>query len=142
MPEVGVGLAVERDVVDPHVEVRPVNADEKHQAAQRRIPSSPRQDEADADANFHDTGDEHPNGWVAENRRDNRLKPGGVGEVLDADIDIHASKKHTQGLQRRSSHIPEDSTPTIEFNEAFAKQEALFSLHRMLEKFVIGIHHG
>ena len=139
---VSVGLAVERDVVDPHVEVRPVYAHEKDHASKRRMASGPRQNQADADGDFHDTGDEHPNGWVAENRRDNRLKPGGVGEVLDADIDIHASKKHTQGLQRRSSHIPEDSTHTIEFNEAFAKQEALFSLHRMLEKFVIGIHHG
>ena len=61
-----VGLPVERDVVHPHVEIGPVNADEKHQAAQRRIPSSPRQNQADTDGNFHDAGDEHPDGWVAQ----------------------------------------------------------------------------
>ena len=97
---VGVGLAVKRDVVNPHVEVGPVNANEENHAAQCCIPTGPGQNQADANGDFHDTGDEHPNGWVAQNRRDNRLKPNGVGEVLDADIEVHASKDaRRQGLQ-------------------------------------------
>ena len=89
---VGVGLAVERDVVDPHVEVRPVDSNEKHQAAQRRIPSSPRQNQADTDGNFHDAGDEHPDGWVAQHGWNDGFEPSRVGEVLDADVDVHQTK--------------------------------------------------
>ena len=89
-----VGLPVERDVVHPHVEIGPVNADEKHQAAQRRIASSPRQNEADTDGDFHDAGDEHPDGWVAQHGWNDGFEPTGVGEVLDADVDVHAAKEN------------------------------------------------
>ena len=92
MPVVGVGLAVERYVVDPHVEVRPVNTHQKHQAAQGRIAPSPRQDEADADGNFHHARDEHPDGRVAQDSGDDRLKPSRVGEVLNTDIDVHQTE--------------------------------------------------
>ena len=97
---VGVGLAIKRDVVDPHVEVGPVDSDEKHQAAQRRIPTGPRQNKANADGDFHHAGDEHPNGWVAQHGRDDGLKPCGVGEVLDADVDVHAAKNDGKKAQQ------------------------------------------
>ena len=104
MPVVSVGLAVERDVVDPHVQIGPVNTHQEHQAAQRRMASGPRQNEANADGDFHDTGDEDPNGWIAQHGRDDGLKPGGVGEVLDADVDVHASKeKDDEGRNPTSS---------------------------------------
>ena len=62
--------------------------------------SGPRQNKADANGDFHHARDEHPNGWVAEDCRDDRLKPGCVGEVLDADIEVHASKDaRRQGTQ-------------------------------------------
>ena len=84
--------AVQGNVVDPHVEVRPVYAYEKDHASKRRMASGPRQNQANTDGDFHDAGDEDPDGRVAENRRDNRLKPGGVGEVLDANVDIHQTE--------------------------------------------------
>ena len=92
VPVMRVGLPVERDVVHPHVEIGPVNADEKHQAAQRRIPSSPRQNQADTDGNFHHACDEHPDGWIAEDRRNDGFEPSGVREMLNADIDVHHSE--------------------------------------------------
>ena len=70
-----VGLSVQRDVVDPHVEIGPVNADQEHQAAQRCITTSPRQNEPHADGNFHHAGDEHPDGWIAEDRRNDGFEP-------------------------------------------------------------------
>lgn len=88
----GVGFPVERDVVDPHVEIRPIDTNEKHQAAQRCITTGPRQHEADADGNFHDTGDEHPDGRVPKDRRYDWLEPSRVGEMLDADVDVHQTK--------------------------------------------------
>ena len=95
-----IGLPVKRDVVDPHVEVRPVDPNEKHHTAQRRIASSPRQDEADADGDFHHTGDQHPDGRVAQHGRNDRLKPGSVGEVLDTDIDVHRTEYNTCSLNQ------------------------------------------
>ena len=103
MPVVGVGLAVERDVVDPHVEVRPVNADEKHQATQRRIPSGPRQNKANANGDFHHAGNEHPNGWVAQHGWNDGFKPGGVGEVLNTNVDVHAAKNDGKKAQQAFS---------------------------------------
>ena len=88
----GVGLAVERDVVDPHVEVGPVNANEENHTSQRSMATGPRQNEADANGDFHDAGDEHPNGWVAKNRWDNRLKPRRIREMLNANVDVHQTE--------------------------------------------------
>ena len=92
MPVVGVGFAVERDVVDPHVEVRPVDADEEHKTPEAGIATGSWENEAHANGDFHDAGDEHPDGWVAQDCRDDGFEPGGVGKMLDADIDVHASK--------------------------------------------------
>ena len=87
-----VGGAVERDVVDPHVEVRPVNADQKSHAAKGRKATGSREDQAGTDADFHHPGDEHPNRRVAQDGGDDRLEPSRVGEVLDADVDVHQPK--------------------------------------------------
>ena len=95
-----VGFSVERDVVDPHVEVRPVDADEKHQAAQRCITAGPRQYEADADGDFHHARDEHPNSGVAKDRWYDGFEPGRVGEVLNADVDVHRPKHNTSNLNQ------------------------------------------
>lgn len=91
-----VGLAVERNVVDPHVEIRPINSNEEHQARQPCIPPRERENEADADGDFHHARDEHPDGGVAQHRRDDRLKPSGIGEVLNAYIDVHTAKDNAQ----------------------------------------------
>ena len=105
MPEIGVGLAVQRDVVDPHVEVRPVNADKEHHAPERCVATDPRQHETDTDGNLHHARDEDPNRWVAEDRWDDGLKPCGVGEVLDADVDVHPTKHDSGNGDRPVAHV-------------------------------------
>ena len=94
VPVMSVGLAVERDVVDPHVEIRPINSNEEHQARQPCIPPRERENEADADGNFHHARDEHPDGGVAQDGGNDGLKPGGIGEVLNAYIDVHSPKEN------------------------------------------------
>ena len=96
MPEIGVGLAVQRDVVDPHVQVGPVNTDEEHHAPERCVTTGRRQNKADADGDFHDARDENPKRWVSEDRWDDGLKPCGVGEVLNTDVDVCQTKDNTQ----------------------------------------------
>ena len=106
VPVMSVGLAVEWNVVDPHVEIRPINSNEEHQARQPCIPPRERKNEADANGNFHHARDEHPDGWVAQHSRDNRLKPGRVREVLNADIDVHPTKENCgQGHHQIATHI-------------------------------------
>jgi len=61
-------------------------------------------DEADTDGDFHDARDEHPDGWVTQHGRNDWLELGGVGEVLDTDVDVHASKeKDDEGRNPTSS---------------------------------------
>jgi len=88
----GVGLPAEWDVVVPHVEVRPVDADKEHKAAKRRMTTGPWKNEANADGDLHHAGDEHPKRWVAKDRRHDGFEPSGVGEMLDADVDVHPPK--------------------------------------------------
>ena len=89
----GVGLPAKWDVVVPHVEVRPVDANEEHKAAKRRMTTGPWKNETNADGDLHHAGDEHPNGGVAQHGWHDGLKPGGVGEMLDADVDVHQAKQ-------------------------------------------------
>ena len=100
----GVGLPAEWDVVVPHVEVRPVDANEEHKAAKRRMTTGPWKNEANADGDLHHARDEYPNGGVAQHGRNNGFEPGGVGEMLDADVDIHPPKDNGGDGQDQGSH--------------------------------------
>ena len=96
--------AVQGNVVDPHVEVGPVNAHQENHASKRRMATRPRQNKADANGDFHHAGDEDPNGWVAQDRWNNRFKPGRVGEVLHPNVDVHASKHDSGDGDEPASH--------------------------------------
>jgi hypothetical protein len=100
----GVGLPAEWDVVVPHVEVRPVDADKEHKAAQTSVATGPWKNEPNADGDFHDAGDEHPNRWVAQHGRHDGFEPNGVGEMLDADVDVHTSKHDGGDGEDQASH--------------------------------------
>ena len=113
VPVVGVGLAVKRYIVDPHVEVRPVNSNKENHTSQRSITTRPGQNKADPDGDFHDAGNEYPNGRITQYRRDNRLKPCGVRKMLNTDVDVHQTKDNTQDPK----HILQESITTIEPNE-------------------------
>lgn len=104
MPVAGIGLAVERDVVDPHVEVRPVDAGQENYTAQCRTGTGLWKNEPHTDGDFHDTRDEHPNRGVAQDCRNDGFEPSGVGEVLNADVDVHASKHDGGDGEGPASH--------------------------------------
>ncbi|MBI20605.1 MAG: hypothetical protein CMB73_08565, partial [Euryarchaeota archaeon] len=70
-----------------------------------RIPSSPRQNEADADGDLHNAGDEHPNGWVAQHGWNDGFEPSGVGEVLDTNVQVHQTEHKAGSGQDPASHI-------------------------------------
>jgi len=92
VPYVGVGLTTDRQVVDPHVEISPVDCDQKSRTCQAGIPASPRNDEADANRNFYHAGDENPDARVAKDGWHDGFKPSRVGEMLDTDVGVHPTK--------------------------------------------------
>ena len=87
VPRMAVGLTSDGQVVDPHVEVRPVHAYEEGGAQQGSPAAVPSNQQTQAEANFHDTGQPYPEGGVAEHVGDDGFEPGGVREVLDANED-------------------------------------------------------
>ena len=95
MPEIGVCVAPNGDVVDPHVEVGPVDSDEKGSACKTSVASSLRDDESNAESDFNDAGYVDPKGCITKNFGDDWLEPSRIGEVLNADIDVHSSKEDT-----------------------------------------------
>ena len=100
----GVGLPAEWDVVVPHVEIRPVDANEEHKAAKRRMTTGPWENKPNADGDLHHARDEHPKRWVAKDRRHDGFEPSGVGEMLDADVDVHPSKNNRANGEYPGSH--------------------------------------
>ena len=92
MPEICVSFASNGDVVDPHVEVGPIDHDEKSCAPQTGLTSSLRDDESNAESDFNDAGHVDPKGCITKNFGDNGLKPDRVGEVLNAYIDVQAAE--------------------------------------------------
>ena len=102
----GVGLPAEWDVVVPHVEVRPVDPNKEHKAAKRRMTTGPWKNEANADGNLHHARDQHPNRGVAQHGRHDGFEPGGVGEMLDADVDVHPPKNNRKHHYQAFSHKP------------------------------------
>ena len=100
MPKIGVCVAPNGDVVDPHVEVGPIDDDEKRCAPQPGLTSSLRDDESNAKSDFNDAGQVDPKGCVAKNCGDDWLKPNRIGEVLNADIDVQATENDRREEQR------------------------------------------
>ena len=100
MPEISVCVAPNGDVVDPHVEVGPVDSDEKGSACKTSIALSLRDDESNAESDFNDASHVNPKGWVAENCGDNWLEPSRIGEVVNADIDVHSTKNQNHDKSR------------------------------------------
>ena len=101
MPKIGVCVAPNGDVVDPHVEVGPIDDDEKRCAPQPGLTSSLRDDESNAKSDFNDAGQVDPKGCVTKNYGDDRLKPNRIGEVLNADIDVHSTKYNGENQQQK-----------------------------------------
>ena len=100
MPKIGVCVASNGDVVDPHVEVGPIDDDEKRCAPQPGLTSSLRDDESNAKSDFNDAGQVDPKGCVTKNYGDDRLKPNRIGEVLNADIDVQSTENDRREEQR------------------------------------------
>ena len=104
MPVVGVGFSIKRYVVDPHVEVRPVDANEEHKAAQASVATGPWKNEAYADGDLHHAGDEHPNRWITQHGRHDGFEPSGVGKVLHADVNVHPSEDSREDWENPPAH--------------------------------------
>ena len=119
MPEIGVSFASNGDVVDPHVEVGPVDNDEEGCAPQPSLAPGLRDDESDAKSDFNDACDIDPKGWVTKNRGYDWLKPCRIGEVLNVDIDIHSSKDDGQYQQQNSHdiHKSQHTSQTVNLQE-------------------------
>ena len=92
MPRIAVGLAPDGQIIDPHVEVGPVHTNEEGGGQEGSTAAVAPKHQTQAEADFHDTGQPHPEGGVAKHVRDDGLEPSGVREVLDAEVDVHASK--------------------------------------------------
>ena len=93
MPVMSVSYAVQWYIVDPHVQVGPINPHKEGHASNGSITTCPRQNQAHANGNFHRSSDENPQSWIAEHRRDNGFKPSGVCEVLNTNPHISEPKK-------------------------------------------------
>ena len=100
MPEICVSFASNSDVVDPHVEVGPIDNDEEGCAPKTGFATSLRDDEPDAKSDFNDPSHVDPKGCVTKNCGDNGLKPDRVGEVLHADIDVQSAENDRREEQR------------------------------------------
>ena len=92
MPRMAVGLPPDGQIVDPHVEVGPVHANEEGGGQEGSTAAVAPNHQTQTEADFHNTGQPHPEGWVAKHVRDDGFEPRGVREVLDSNHEQQKSK--------------------------------------------------
>lgn len=96
MPVMFVCSSTDCDIIDPHVQIRPIEYDEKDSAGQSSDSSCSWKDKEEADNNFGDTADPYPEPWPAKNIGDYRFKPYWISKVLDSDVDEPDSEDSPQ----------------------------------------------
>ena len=86
VPDRGIGASVQWHIVDPHVEVRPIESDHEdgHSERGRLTPCRNRHPEPEDD--LEASADEDPESRVPENRWDDRFEPRRISEMEDANV--------------------------------------------------------
>ena len=83
MPLGGESGSVEREVVDPHVEVGQRHGDHQQEEKHGGVFSGVRYDKADSEQHLEAAAQQIPKGWSAEVRRDYRFEWFGIGPVQE-----------------------------------------------------------
>ena len=92
MPVIPICSSSDCDIIDPHVQISPIEYDKKGSAGQPSDSACSWNNEEEADDNLGDTANPYPEPWPAKNIRNYWFKPYWISKVLYSDVDEPASE--------------------------------------------------
>ena len=95
--------SIERQIVDPHVEVRQRHGDHQEEQQLGGVFSGSRKDETRTKGNLKAAAQQIPKGWSAEVRRDYRFEWFGVGPVQETNSAKGQPEHHGESVGKTGS---------------------------------------